>query len=113
MRGQTFSSYALVAFAITAYAAPLVATSDDVLEARQPYVLPGKVGVVAVGQEFERRQASTKASAKASATQASAQAPAKASTKASATEKPATGASASKPAAGGAKATTPADLPGW
>jgi hypothetical protein len=85
MRGQTFSSFALVAFAISVSAAPLVVRTDDLLEARQPHVLAerdfsvGKVGVVAVGQEFERRQAS----------------------------------STSKPAAGGAKATTPADLPAW
>jgi len=84
MRGVTFSSFALVAFAITASAAPLVVRTDDLLEARRPHVLRrdfnvGKIGAVAVGQEFERRQAS----------------------------------SASKPAADAAKATTPADLPAW
>lgn len=55
MRGQTIFSYALVAFATTAYAAPLKARTDDLLE-REPYV--GNVGVVNVAEEYiERRQA--------------------------------------------------------
>jgi hypothetical protein len=48
MRGQTIFSYALVAFATTAYAAPLRVRTDDLLE-REPYV--GKVGVVNVAEE--------------------------------------------------------------
>lgn len=56
MRGQTFSSYALVAFVFTAHAAPLVARNGDILPARG--FSAGKAGVVAVGEVFKRRQAS-------------------------------------------------------
>ncbi len=63
MRGQTYFSYALVAFASSAYAAPtrLVVRMDDALEARDLYVLPGahsaaKVGTVAAGKSFVQRR---------------------------------------------------------
>ena len=67
MRGQTFFSYALVAFAITAYAVPvslepLETRTDDLLEAREPYVIPetgitSNIGAVDIGKEYiERRQ---------------------------------------------------------
>jgi hypothetical protein len=60
MRGKTFFSYALVAFATTAYAAPLAVQADD-LEARTPYVVDGKafvgkVRIVNVGEEFVQRR---------------------------------------------------------
>ncbi|PMD56517.1 uncharacterized protein K444DRAFT_66462 [Hyaloscypha bicolor E] len=76
MRGQIFFSYALVAFATTAYSSPLVARTDEV-EARSPYVVDGKAfngGIVDVGKEFvERRKyivarAGTGTVSKASAT---------------------------------------------
>jgi hypothetical protein len=74
MRGQAFS-YALVAFALTAHAAPLIARNGDVLPARG--FNTGKVSVVAVGQEFERRQAAKASSTtKAAAGGAKATAPA-------------------------------------
>jgi hypothetical protein len=56
MRGATVFSYALVAFATTVYAAPLIVRDGDLLEARDAYNLPGrfvsKVGVVTPGQGF-------------------------------------------------------------
>jgi len=52
MRGQTFLSYALVALAITAYAAPLVIRNEDRLEGREAYAFSGKVGTVDVGKEY-------------------------------------------------------------
>jgi hypothetical protein len=60
MRGQTFFSYALVAFATTAYAAPLAVQADD-LEARTPHVVDGKAFVgkvvtVNVGKVFVHRR---------------------------------------------------------
>jgi hypothetical protein len=58
MRGQTFFSYALVAFATTAYASPLVVRIDEV-EARTPYVVDGKafkVGTVDFGMEVVERR---------------------------------------------------------
>jgi len=72
MRGQIFSSYALAAFALTAHAAPLIARQGDILPAGG--FDAGKVGVVAVGQEFERRKAS--ATSKPAAGGAKATAPA-------------------------------------
>lgn len=56
MRGQTFFSYALVAYAASVVAAPL-----DVIEERNPYQVPGlalavKIGTVNSGKFFERRQ---------------------------------------------------------
>ena len=61
MRGQTFSSYALAAFVLTAHAAPLVARNGDILPARG--FNTGKAAVVVVGKEFGRRQASATKSA--------------------------------------------------
>lgn len=58
MRGQDFFSYALVAFATTVYASPLVARNDEV-EARSPYVVDGKafkVGTVDVRKEFVKHE---------------------------------------------------------
>jgi hypothetical protein len=37
-----FFSYVLVALATTAYAVPLFVRSDDIIEARTPYVVDGK-----------------------------------------------------------------------
>jgi hypothetical protein len=56
MRGQTIFSYALVAFATTAYAAPLVERTEEI-EVRSPYVVDGKAftgkeGVVDIGKAF-------------------------------------------------------------
>ncbi|KAF4609412.1 hypothetical protein G7Y89_g15866 [Cudoniella acicularis] len=83
MHGYTLSSYALAAFAITAYAAPVKVEvrRDEIIEARQPYVLDtkfssGKVEVVDIGMPYVQQRAEEAASA----------AP---------------------------KATIPADLPGW
>lgn len=55
MRSHTIFSYALAAFATTAYATPLVVRTDD-LTTREPYVLEGsdftgKVGVVSQDDE--------------------------------------------------------------
>lgn len=108
MRGPTFSSYALVAFALSAYAAPLEVRTDDLLEARQPEFSAGKVGIVAVGQDFEKRAAST--TAKPAAGASSKPVPSAAGGASPATSKPAAGgAKPTPPAAGGA----PADLPAW
>ena len=56
MRGQTIFSYALVAIASTAYAAPLVERTEEV-EVRSPYVVDGKAfsgkdRIVDIGKEF-------------------------------------------------------------
>ena len=56
MRGQTFFSYALVALATTAYAAPLAIRTEDRLEEREAYAFPGKVGTVNVGKEYVQRR---------------------------------------------------------
>ena len=75
MRGQTFSSYVLAAFALTAHAAPLLARYGEIIPAGGFPVRgldTGKVGVVAVGQEFERRKASATSKAAAGAAKASA-----------------------------------------
>jgi hypothetical protein len=60
MRGQTIFSYALVAFATTAHAAPLVERTDEI-EVRSLYVVDGKafagkVRAVDVGKEFVEHQ---------------------------------------------------------
>lgn len=64
MRGQTFTSVALVAFAMTAFSAPLEheVRQDDLLEVRQaePIVVRSNFAVVDFGKRFlERRQAAT------------------------------------------------------
>lgn len=56
MRGQTIFSCALVAFATTAYAAPLVERTEEV-EVRSPYVVDGKAfsgkdEILDIGKEF-------------------------------------------------------------
>jgi hypothetical protein len=56
MRGQIFLSYALVALATTAYAAPLVIRNEDRLEGRKAYPLLGKFGTLNVGKEFVQRR---------------------------------------------------------
>ncbi len=60
MRGQTIFSYALVAFATTAYAAPLVERTEKV-EVRSPYVVDAKAfsekgDIVDIGKEFVERR---------------------------------------------------------
>jgi hypothetical protein len=56
MRGQTVLSYALVALATTAYAAPLAIRNEDRLEGREAYAFSGKVGTVKVGKEYVQRR---------------------------------------------------------
>ena len=56
MRGQTVLSYALVAFATTAYAAPLALRNENRLEGREAYAFSGKVGTVKVGKEYVQRR---------------------------------------------------------
>lgn len=56
MRGQIFLSYALVALATTAYAAPLTIRTEDRLEGREVNALSAKVGTVGVGTEYVQRR---------------------------------------------------------
>jgi hypothetical protein len=56
MHGQTFLSYALVALATTAYAAPLAVRNEDRLKGREAYAFSGKFGTVDVGKEYVQRR---------------------------------------------------------